>query len=154
MPIFDPPTPPNSNSVVPQSAIDRSPAPVDVGAPAVPVVPRSAIDRKPDPVDPGVAIGTQIGPLDPGPAPVPVAAGSSDPVLPTQIHPGVAPTPATRPVVIPVIEEQVDITPSGNVGPNITPTIQQRYITILANGIIVINSVSITILNLLFCSGK
>jgi len=109
MPIFDPPISPNSNSVVPQSAIDRVPAPVDVGTPAVnviprsavdrkpapvdvgilpvPVVPVSAVDRKPDPVDPSVALGTPSGPA----APISVAA----PIKETPVIPAPAFTPTT-----------------------------------------------------------
>lgn len=85
------------------------------------------IDRAPAAVPPGAGIG--VNPTTPAP------------VVPVTEQPVLLP-PATTRVIIPVTEQPVDITANANVvaGPNITAGNQQRYITILANGVVVTNN--------------
>ena len=88
--------------------------------------------------------------IDRAPAPVPPGAGTgvvpmvTAPVIPVTEQPVLLPPTPTRttPVVLPVAEVAVDATAGADAGtgPNITAGNQQRYLTILANGVVVTNN--------------
>lgn len=86
----------------------------------------------PAPVDAGTPTPAPIGPLDRAPDPVAPGAGLG-------IIPG-----SNRAPVIPQAEQPVDLTANANVvaGPNVSATNQQRYITVLENGTVVVTNAS------------
>ena len=83
-------------------------------------------------VDTGAAAPAPIGPLDTAPAAVDPGPGL-----------GIVPT-TTRTPVIPQVElpVQTQLTPEGITGENVSATTQQRYITILENGTVVVTNAS------------
>jgi len=105
--------------------INYGPAPLP-GTVTQPVLGNN-IDRAPAPVPPGIATGT---------APV-----TATPIVPITEQPVVVPVAITN-AVIPVTEQPVDLGGNANAvaGPNLTASNQQRYITVLANGAVVITN--------------
>ena len=88
------------------------------------------INYAPAAVNTGAPAPTPIGPLDAGPAAVPPGPGL-----------GYVPTTSRAPI-IPQVEQpvQTQLTPEGVTGPTVGASNQQRYITILANGVVVTNN--------------
>ena len=110
--------------------INYTPAPIP-GTVTAPVLGNN-IDRAPAPVAPGA--GTGYVPV----VTQPVVVVTEQPV----INP---PIPAARnSVVVPVAEQPVaaQVAAESTLGPNITASNQQRYITILSNGTVVTNNTS------------
>ena len=107
--------------------INYGPAPIPGDSTPTPVLGNN-IDRAPAAVPPGLATGT--------------VTSAPTPVVPVTEQPVVLPAVPPQKPVLPVVETPVDLNANANVtqGPNITAANQQRYITILANGVVVTNN--------------
>ena len=88
--------------------------------------------------------------IDRGPAAVPQGPATGvyppvvKPVVPVTEQPVVVPPIPVQTPILPVIEQAVDLTANADVvaGPNVSATNQQRYITILENGTVVVTNAS------------